>query len=205
MAHFFNNILRCLLLISSFIKIPGIKETLTVIPVLNAGLAVVTSSVVLLMAEKPTFCVISAEFTIALVAICETAGRIAGSTLTIFPLKKVKLTNAIKIILALIIILFSGIIAQNIHIVLTALFFASLWTGCVDPKMGALIFNNLDKTKLATAFGGMTTYFQLGDIISKILFSILILCFPAKITAGVYMFITALSLGYITFQDKVKQ
>ena len=186
-------------------KIPGIKETLTAIPVLNAGLAVVTSIVVLHMAENPAFCVISAEITIALVAILETAGRIAGSTLTIFAFKKMKLTDAIKIILVFIIILFSGIMVQNIYIVLAALFIASLWTGCVDPKMGALIFNNLDKTKLATAFGGMTTYFQLGDIVSKMLFSILVMCFATKTIAGVYILITVLSLGYIIFQDKVKK
>ena len=185
-------------------KIPGIKETLAVIPVLNAGLAVVTSIVVLHMAENPAFCVISAEITIALVAICETAGRIAGSTLTIFTFKKMKLTDAIKIILVFIIILFLGIIVQNIYIVLAALFIASLWTGCVDPKMGALIFNNLDQTRLATAFGGMTTYFQLGDIVSKMLFSILVMCFTTKTTAGVYILITVLSLGYIIFQDRVK-
>ena len=186
-------------------RIPGIKETLAVIPVLNAGLAVVTSIVVLHMAENPTFCVISAEITIALVAICETAGRIAGSTLTIFTFKKMKLTDAIKIILVFIIILFLGIIVQNIYIVLAALFIASLWTGCVDPKMGALIFNNLDQTRLATAFGGMTTYFQLGDIVSKMLFSILVMCFTTKTTAGVYILITVLSLGYIIFQDRVKK
>ena len=185
-------------------KIPGIKETLADIPVLNAGLAVVTSIVVLHMAENPTFCVISAEITIALVAICETAGRIAGSTLTIFTFKKMKLTDAIKIILVFIIILFSGIIVQNIYIVLAALFIASLLTGCVDPKMGALIFNNLDETKLATAFGGMTTYFQLGDIISKMLFSILVMCFATKAIAGVYILITVLFLGYIILQNRAK-
>ena len=186
-------------------KIPGIKETLAVIPVLNAGLAVVTSIVVLHMAGNPAFCVINAEFTIALVAICTTAGRIAGSTLTIFTFKKMKLTDAIKIILVFIIILFSGIIVQNIYIVLAALFIASLWTGCVDPKMGALIINNLDKTKLATAFGGITTYFQLGDIASKMLFSVLVMCFSTKTIAGVYILITVLALGYIIFQDKVKE
>lgn len=186
-------------------KIPGIKETLLAIPVLNAGLAVVTSMVVLCMADDPTFCVISSEVTIALVAICETAGRIAGSTLTIFAFKKMKLTDAINIILVSVIVLFLGIVVQNIYIVLAALFIASLLTGCVDPKMGALIFNNLDKTKLATAFGGMTTYFQLGDIVSKILFSVLVMCFTAKMTAGIYILITAVFLGYIMIQGRSKK
>ena len=186
-------------------KIPGIKETLLAIPVLNAGLAVVTSMVVLCMADDPSFCVISSEVTISLVAICETAGRIAGSTLTIFAFKKLKLTDAINIILVSVIILFLGIVVQNIYIVLAALFIASLLTGCVDPKMGALIFNNLDKTKLATAFGGMTTYFQLGDIVSKILFSVLVMCLTAKMTAGVYILITAVFLGYIMIQGRVKK
>lgn len=184
-------------------KIPGIRETLVAIPVLNAGLAVVTSIVVLQMAEVPTFFVVNAETTIALVAMCETIGRIAGSTLTIFTFKKMKLIDAVKIILVLIIILFSGIMMQNIGLVLAALLLASLLTGCVDPKMGALIFKNLDKTKLATAFGGMTTYFRLGDIASKMFFSVLVMCFAAEKIAIIYILITAFFLGYIVYQDRV--
>ncbi|MCM1062384.1 MAG: MFS transporter [Eubacterium sp.] len=185
-------------------KIPGIKETLAAIPILNAGLAVVTSIVILQMADNSTFCVINSETTIALIAICETAGRIVGSALTIFTFKKMKLTTAIKIILIFIIVLFLGIIVQNIYIVLAALFIASLFTGCVDPKMGALIFNNLDKTKLATAFGGMTTYFQLGDILSKMLFSILVICLPIKVISVVYILITLISLGYIVLRTRIR-
>ena len=37
--------------------------------------------------------------------------------------------------------------------------------------MGTIIFNNIDETKLATIFGGMVTYFQIGDIVSRLLFS----------------------------------
>ncbi|MCM1047377.1 MAG: hypothetical protein NC433_03000 [Clostridiales bacterium] len=175
-------------------QIPSIKETLAVIPILNAGLAVVTPLAVLCMAQNPAFCVIGSEVTISLLAICETAGRIVGSALTISAFKKVKLTTAIKIVLAAIVLLFVGMIAENIYIVLGALFFASLWTGCIDPKMGAAIFNNLKEKKLATAFGGMTTYFQLGDIISKMIFSILVLGLGTKAISSVYIVITSFAM-----------
>lgn len=178
-------------------RISGIKETLAVIPVLNAGLAVVTSLAVLCMVQNPGFCVMNAEMTISLLAICETAGRIVGSALTISAFKKMKLTDALKIVLAAVVILFAGMIVQNIYMVLIALFFASLWTGCIDPKMGALIFNNLDEKKLATAFGGMTTYFQLGDIASKLVFSTLVLCLGTSVIAGIYIAITFLALVYL--------
>lgn len=175
-------------------QIPSIKETLAVIPILNAGLAVVTPLAVLCMAQNPEFCVIGSEVTISLLAICETAGRIVGSALTISAFKKVKLTTAIKIVLAAIVLLFAGMIVENIYIVLSALFFASLWTGCIDPKMGAAIFNNLKEKKLATAFGGMTTYFQLGDIISKMIFSILVLGLGTKAISAVYIVITSFAM-----------
>lgn len=183
-------------------RIPGIQETLAVIPVLNAGLAVVTPLAVLCMVQNPGFCVIGTEVTISLLAICETAGRIAGSALTISVLKKVKLTDALKIVLATSVLLFAGIIAENIYIVLGALFFASLWCGCIDPKMGAAIFNNLKEKKLATAFGGMTTYFQLGDIISKMIFSILVLGLGTKAIAVVYIVVTSFSLIFLFWGKK---
>lgn len=183
-------------------RIPDIKETLAVIPVLNAGLAVVTPLAVLCMAQNPGFCVIGSEVTISLLAVCVTAGRIVGSALTISAFKKIKLTDALKIVLATIVLLFAGMIAENIYIVLGALFFASLWTGCIDPKMGAAIFNNLKEKKLATAFGGMTTYFQLGDIISKMIFSILVLGLGTEAIAAIYIVVTSFSMIFLFLRKK---
>ena len=57
--------------------------------------------------------------------------------------------------------------------------------------MGAIIFNNLDENRLATSFGGMTTYFQIGDIISKGAFSVLVL-FSEGITISIFYFIISL-------------
>lgn len=185
-------------------KIPEVKETLAVIPILNAGLAIVTPLIVLCLAQIPEFYVISSEITISLLAICETGGRIIGSALTISVLKDIKLTDALKIVLATMVVLFFGIIIQNIYVVLIALLFASLWTGCIDPKMGALIFSNMEEKKLATTFGGITTYFQLGDIVSKMIFSILVLCFTTKAIAVMYIIITLLSFGYL-FLRNVKE
>lgn len=172
-------------------KIPNIKETLTTIPFLNAGLAVVTPLVVLCMTRNPQLSIVNAEFTISILAISQTAGRIAGSALTVSVLKKLKLISTLKITMILLVIMFSGMIFQNLYIVIIALFLTSLCTGCIDPKMGAIIFNNLDENRLATSFGGMTTYFQIGDIISKGAFSVLVL-FSEGITISIFYFIISL-------------
>lgn len=175
-------------------QIPDIKETLATIPFLNAGLAVITQLVVLCMTNNPQLSIVSAEFTISILAISQTAGRIVGSALTISVLKKLKLISTLKITMLLLVMMFSGMIFQNLYMVITALFLTSLCTGCIDPKMGAKIFNNLDENKLATSFGGMTTYFQLGDIISKGVFSVLVLFWDGIIISIIYFVISLLSL-----------
>lgn len=182
-------------------KIQDIKETITTIPILNAGLAVVMPLVVLCMTKNADFCIINSELTISLLAISETVGRILGSALTVSVFKKIKLIHALKITMTTVVFLFIGMILKNMYIVLLALFLASLWTGCIDPKMGAAIFNNLDKNKLATTFGGMTTYFQLGDIASKGFFSILVLCAGSKAISIIYLAIMTIALVYLLFKE----
>lgn len=183
-------------------QISGIKESLAVIPILNAALAIVTPITILCLADNPDFCIVNSAMTISLLAICETAGRVVGSALTITVLKKIKLKKALQTVLLVTGVLLLGIIIKNIYVVLFFLFLASLWTGCIDPKMGAIIFSNLDESSLATTFGGMTTYFQLGDIISKLIFSLFVLLFGISTIAAVYSISVFSALLYITVNKK---
>lgn len=63
-------------------SIGEIKETLISIPILNGGLAIITSLVVLLLAKDNTFMIVNSEITISLIAASATLGRILGSFLT---------------------------------------------------------------------------------------------------------------------------
>ncbi len=167
-------------------KMDGIPETLLLIPILNAALAIVTPLVVLMLSNDENFALISDEITIATLAVTLTIARLCGATATIFSLQKLKLVSAVKLALGCSCFIFVGIFMHNIYIVLVANFLSEFLCGSIDPKMGAFIFNNLDEDKLATSFSGITTYFQLGDILSKTVFSLLVLLLSPKYIAIIY-------------------
>ena len=185
--------------------IPDIKETITIIPFLNAGLAVITPLTVFCMAQKADFYLINAEITVSALAVSESVGRIVGSALTIRLLKKVRLLDVLRLTVLTVALLFVGMFMQKIYIVLLTLFVANLLTGCIDPKMGAIIFNHLDENRLATTFGGMTTYFQVGDIVSKGFFSFLILFLRDKIIIVIYFTIMAITFLFLLFKRKCER
>ncbi|HGS0749919.1 TPA: lantibiotic transporter, partial [Streptococcus pneumoniae] len=55
------------------------------------------------------------------------------------------------------------------------------------------------ETKLATIFGGMVTYFQLGDVVSRLLFSTLVIYLSYTYIAVIYM-ILVLIVAIYTFR-----
>lgn len=148
---------------------------------------------------------INAEITVSALAVSESVGRIVGSALTIRLLKKVRLLDVLRLTVLTVALLFVGMFVQKIYIVLLALFVANLLTGCIDPKMGAIIFNHLDENRLATTFGGMTTYFQVGDIVSKGFFSFLILFLRDKIIIVIYFTIMAITFFFLLFKRKCER
>jgi MFS family permease len=168
-------------------NIDEIKETLLSIPILNGGMAIITALAVLQLTKDNSFVVVTTEITISVIAASATCGRIVGSFLTMNALKKISLIKALLFSFLSMIIIFFGMIVGNIFIVIFALFAANVWTGCIDPKMGAMIFNNINENKLATTFGGIVTYFQLGDIASRLIFSGMVLLFSVKTISEIYI------------------
>lgn len=183
-------------------RIPEIRDTLVVTPILNASLAIVTPITVLCISDNPDFCIVNPALTISLLAMCEPGGRILGSILTVFDLKRINLLNVLRIALLTTVVLLIGIIGQNVYVVLIMSFLVSIWVGCMDPKMGAVILHYLDDNSLATAFGGITTYFQLGDIASKLILSIVVLAFPTSIIVFFYSVSVFVAFLYITVKKR---
>lgn len=91
---------------------------------------------------------------------------------------------------------------QNIYLIILTSFLSSVLVSALNPKMGAIIFNNIDETKLATIFGGMVTYFQIGDVVSRLLFSTLVLYLPYSYIAVIYMALVFMAILY-TFKGKL--
>lgn len=85
-----------------------------------------------------------------------------------------------------------------------AVLLSSIFVSFLNPKMGAIIFNNIDETKLATTFGGMITYFQLGDVLSKLLFSFLVIRLNSITISFIYIVMLSISIIYVKQQQSLK-
>ncbi len=92
---------------------------------------------------------------------------------------------------------------QNIYLVILFHFFSNVFVSFLNPKIGAIIFNHIEETKLATLFGGMVTYFQMGEIISKLFFSALVIYLSSRDISVIYGIMIILAISYLWRSDKL--
>lgn len=179
-------------------SIDNMKTTLLVIPILNGGLAILTPLVVVNLSKSSTLTIINSTTTISLLGISTVSGGILGSALILISKKFKSLSIGIllKMNLMTVLLSFVAFYYQNIYLIIIALFLSSVFVSALNPKMGAIIFNNIDEAKLATIFGGMVTYFQIGDVVSRLLFSALVLYLPYAHIAVIYMILVLVAILY---------
>lgn len=101
--------------------------------------------------------------------------------------KKLTIEQLIYLALATLVGLFASLYWQNIYAVLIFFFLENTWVGCLNPKMGALIFQSIPEEKLGTAWGGIATYFQLGELIARGLFAIIILFLTSSMISALFI------------------
>ncbi|TWS95357.1 MFS transporter [Streptococcus sp. sy018] len=184
-------------------SIKDMKSVLLTIPILNGSLAITTSLVVINLSQTPTLILFNKATTISLLGISTVLGGILGGALVLTNnyFKGLSISTLLKINLFFVVGFFAALYLQNIVGILLMSFLSSLFVSALNPKMGALVFNNIEEDKLATIFGGMVTYFQVGDIISKLSFSILVLYLSSQQISIVYLSILLMALFYL-FSDK---
>ncbi|TWT12124.1 MFS transporter [Streptococcus sp. sy004] len=185
-------------------SIKDIKSVLLTIPILNGSLAIMTSLVVINLSQTPTLILFNKATTISLLGISTVLGGILGGALVLTNnyFKGLSISTLLKINLFFVVGFFVALYLQNIVGILLMSFLSSLFVSALNPKMGALVFNNIEEDKLATIFGGMVTYFQVGDIISKALFSIIVLSLSSQQISLLYLVIVLLALIYLLFSKK---
>ena len=177
------------------------KAVLLVIPILNGSLAIIIPLAVVNLSKSSALTIISSATTISVLGVSTVSGGILGGALILISkkFKNLSIENLLKMNLMAILLLFISLYYQNIYLLILALFISNVFVSALNPKIGAIIFNNIDETKLATIFGGMVTYFQLGDVLSRLLFSILVIYLPYTYIALVYM-ILVLIVAIYTFR-----
>ena len=184
--------------IKHLFSISHMKAALLVIPILNGSLAILTPLVVVNLSKGSALTIMNTATTISLLGISTVAGGILGGAFILISkrFKSLSIGALLKMNLITVLLSFIAFYYQNIYFMLFASFLSSVFVSALNPKMGAIIFNHIDETKLATIFGGMVTYFQMGDVVSRLLFSTLVIYLPSNYIAVVYMVLVLLAFLY---------
>lgn len=184
--------------IKHLFSISHMKAALLVIPILNGSLAILTPLVVVNLSKGSALTVMNTATTISLLGISTVAGGILGGAFILISkrFKSLSIGALLKMNLMTVLLSFVAFYYQNIYLLLLTSLLSSVFVSALNPKMGAIIFNHIDETKLATIFGGMVTYFQMGDVVSRLLFSTLVIYLPSNYIAVVYMVLVLLAFLY---------
>lgn len=180
-------------------QIDEISVTLVSVPLLNSGIAVLYPMILLFLSQDQTFSIVNTETTLSLFLILETCGSILGGylTMTLKRLKNWTITRTLIFEIIAMLVLFLAFWIHNIYIVLVGIFTLELLNAIINPKFNTKIYNNLNEEKLGVVFGGMVTYFSIGDFLSRILFSILILLLSPSHIALIYVMVSVCLLIYL--------
>ena len=178
--------------------IGNMKEALLVIPILNGSLAILIPLVVVNLSKDSNLTIVNSAITISLLGISTVSGGILGGTLILISkkFKSLSIGTLLKMNLTIVLLSFVAFYFQNIYLIILSSFLSSVLVSALNPKMGTIIFNNIDETKLATIFGGMVTYFQIGDIVSRLLFSTLVIYLPYGYIALIYIAVVFVAILY---------
>lgn len=184
--------------INLLFSIGNMKTALLVIPILNGCLAILTPLVVVNLSKGSTLTIINSATTISLLGISTISGGILGGALILISknFKSLSIGTLLKMNLMTVLLSFVAIYYQSIYLIILTSFLSNVFVSALNPKMGAIIFINIDETKLATIFGGMVTYFQIGDVASRLLFSILVIYLPYNYIALIYMSLVFVAILY---------
>ena len=197
-ASFSEIISNLKLSINHLFSIGNMKEALLVIPILNGSLAILTPLVVVDLSKDSNLTIINSAITISLLGISTVSGGILGGTLILISkkFKSLSIGTLLKMNLTTVLLSFVAFYFQNIYLIILSSFLSSVLVSALNPKMGTIIFNDIDETKLATIFGGMVTYFQIGDIVSRLLFSTLVIYLPYGYIALIYIAVVFVAILY---------
>lgn len=177
-------------------NIPVLKASIVTIASLNAIFTALSPLVILNMKEFSGFVIVNAGTTIALISILFSVGSILGSSVGIALFKNVSLLNLLKFSTLMPVLLFSGFVLHNIYVVLAVLFVTAVTLGIFNPKMNALVLNELPEDKLATVGGGIDSFCQIGMVAGQALVALMVTLLSATSISLIFLLLSAGLLGY---------
>lgn len=176
--------------------IPEMRASLVVVPILNGLLSVLSVIIAVLISQDANFVIINSVTTLAAVTFFTIIGGILGSILAMTVLKDLRLVSGLRLVTLPVPILFFSLYMHNIYGVFASMLLTTVIAACLNPKFGAMMMNSLPEEKLGIISGGISTYFQLGTIVLRLLVSGLILVMPIDWLSLFFLF---MGLGLIAY------
>ncbi|NQK48428.1 MFS transporter [Streptococcus suis] len=183
-------------------NIPVLKASIVTIASLNAIFTALSPLVILNMKEFSDFVIVNAGTTVALISILFSVGSILGSSIGMALFKNVSLINLLKFSTLMPVLLFSGFFLHNIYVVLTVIFVTAMTLGVFNPKMNALVLNELSEDKLATVGGGIDAFCQIGMVAGQALVALMVTLLSATSISLIFLLLSVGLLGYSIFTGK---
>ncbi len=94
------------------------------------------------------------------------------------------------------VLIFSGFFLHNIYVVLTIIFVTAMTLGVFNPKMNALVLNELPEDKLATVGGGIDAFCQIGMVAGQALVALMVTVLSATSISLIFLL---LSVGLVSY------
>ncbi|NQO18923.1 MFS transporter [Streptococcus suis] len=177
-------------------NIPVLKASIITIASLNAIFTALSPLVILNMKEFSDFVIVNAGTTVALISILFSVGSILGSSIGMALFKNVSLTDLLKFSTMMPVLLFSGFFLHNIYVVLAVIFVTAVTLGIFNPKMSALVMNELPEDKLATVGGGIDAFCQIGRVAGQALVALMVTILSATSISLIFLL---LSVGLVSY------
>nr|WP_216661441.1 MFS transporter [Streptococcus suis] len=177
-------------------NIPVLKASILTISGINTVVSAVSPMVILSMKEFSDFVIVNSGITLALVFNLFSVGYILGSSLGMAFFKHISLSNLLKCCTVFSVILFVGFYLHNIDIVMATILVTTMTTGIFNPKMSALVMNELPEDKLATINAGMGTIFNIGMLAGQALVALMVTVLSATSISLIFLLLSVGLLGY---------
>ncbi|HEL2384263.1 TPA: MFS transporter [Streptococcus suis] len=177
-------------------KIPLLKVSILTIAGINTVFSAISPLVILSMKEFLDFVIVNSGITLALVFNLFSVGYILGSSLGMAFFKHISLSNLLKCCTGLSITLFVGFYLHNIYIVMATILVTTMTTGIINPKLYALIMNELPEDKLATINAGMGTIFNIGMVAGQALVALMVTVLSVTSISLIFLL---LSVGLVSY------
>ncbi|MGU7930700.1 MFS transporter [Streptococcus suis] len=177
-------------------KIPVLKASILTIAGINTVFSAISPLVILSMKEFSDFVIVNSGITLALVFNLFSVGYILGSSLGMAFFKHISLSNLLKCCTVFSVILFVGFYLHNIYIVMATILVTTMMTGIINPKLYALIMNELPEDKLATINAGMGTIFNIGMLAGQALVALMVTVLSATSISLIFLLLSVGLLGY---------